>query len=69
MYHKRRVKTSRNALCGKIPESELYCTPSLGKSTTCTEAIGSIVEVLTRCHSIGLGLTATSESFDIFQHA
>ena len=43
MYHKRRVKTTRNALCGKIPQSELYYTPSLGKSTRCTEAIGSIV--------------------------
>ena len=37
MYHKRRVKTTRNALCGKIPERELYYTPSLGKSTTCPE--------------------------------
>ena len=36
MYHKRRVKTTRNALCGKIPESELYYTLSLGKSTSCT---------------------------------
>ena len=43
MYHKRRVKITRNALCGKIPGSELYYTPPLGKSRTCTEAIASIV--------------------------
>ena len=36
MYHKRRMKITRNALCGKIPESELYYTPPLGKSTMCT---------------------------------
>ena len=41
MYHKRRVETTRNAFCGKIPGSELYNTPSLGQSTTCNEAIAS----------------------------
>ena len=42
MYHKRRVKITRNALCGKIPGTELYYTPSIGKSTPCTEAIGRL---------------------------
>ena len=46
VYHKRRVKTTRNALCGKIPESELYYRPSHGKSTKCTEAIGSIGSIM-----------------------
>ena len=43
MYHKRRVKITRNVLCGKITGSELYYTPSLGKSTTCTEACSNHV--------------------------
>ena len=30
MYHKRRVEITRNALCGKIPGSELFNTPSFG---------------------------------------
>ena len=33
------VGLTRNAFCGKIPGSELYNTPSLGRSTTCNEAI------------------------------
>ena len=41
MYHKRRVKTTRNAICCKILGNELYYKPSLGKSTTCNEAIAS----------------------------
>ena len=41
MYHKRRVETTRNALCGKIPESELDYTPFLGQSTPCTDQGGA----------------------------
>ena len=41
MYHKRRVEITRNTLCGKIPGSELYNTPSFGQSTPCNEAKAS----------------------------
>ena len=41
MYHKRRLETTRNTLCGKIPGSELYNTPSFGQNTPCNEALAS----------------------------
>ena len=41
MYHKRRVEITRNTLCGKIPGSEIYNTPSFGQSTPCNETIAS----------------------------
>ena len=62
MYHKRRVKTTRNALCGKIPGSELYYTPSLGKRTTCTEAIKALLHGATNC--INTQLKSTKRAID-----
>ena len=53
MSHKRWVETTRNALCGKIPRSELYNTPSLGQSTQCNEAIAS-TERKTNCEGVKL---------------
>ena len=49
--HKRRVEITQNTLCGKIPGSELYSTPSFGQSTPCKEAIA---ERKTNCEGVKL---------------
>ena len=53
MYHKRRVEITQNTLCGKIPGSELYNTPSFEQSTPCNEAIAS-TESKKNCEGVKL---------------
>ena len=68
MYHKCRVETTRNTLCGKIPGSELYNTPSFGQSTPCNEALVS-TEWKKNCEGVKLkNLTKKCDTYYTMYH-